>query len=46
MNIDILKEVIITESTTQTSPFGVPFFLSLVAGGLVCFSNLKKKEVS
>ena len=46
MNIDVLKEVIITESTTQTSPFGVPFILSLVAGGLVYYSIVQKKEVS
>ena len=46
MNVDVLKEVIITESTTQTSSFGVPFLLALVAGGLTYFSTVKKKEVS
>lgn len=47
MNIDALKEVIITESSTQTSPFGVPFILSLAAGGLVYYSIAhKKKKVS
>lgn len=46
MNIDALKEVIITESSTQTSPFGVPLILSLVAGGVVYYSIVQKKEVS
>ncbi|NBG88232.1 hypothetical protein [Isachenkonia alkalipeptolytica] len=46
MNIDILKEVIITESSTRTSPFGVPFILSIMVGGLVYISTVKKREVS
>ncbi len=46
LNIDPLKEVIITESSTQTSPFGLPFIVSLFVAGGFYFSMIKKQEVS
>lgn len=46
LNIDVLKEVIITESNTQSTPFGVPLLLSLMAGSLVYYYNLQQNNAS